>query len=75
MWQPNDIMRWQSKISYLLLLPIKEFRMLLYFFLTLQPLGHLGDFILVVAHTIFILCEIDVETFCLLGIVVVSGAE
>jgi len=47
----------------------------LYFFLTLQPLGHLGDFILVVAHTIFILCEIDVETFCLLGIVVVSGAE
>ena len=43
--------------------------------LTLQPDGHLAEFILVVGRTIGILGEIDVKAFRELCVVVVSGAK
>ena len=43
--------------------------------LSFQPGGHLRILVVMVRRAICVLCEIDVEAFCVLGVVIVGCAK
>lgn len=55
--------------------PFKELLMTQDLLLALEPDSHLTEFILVVACMVSILCEVDMEVFRVLSVVVICGAK